>query len=204
VFASTGLRLAGMMGLVLFAVFYVRRAFETKDIDFLLSRPVSRTCFIVSHAVALSILAVGVALFAELALLLLASKNIIIDGHVLWMLSLMVEFVIMINVALFFSMVLSSAASAAMAVAGLYILGRMMGQILGIIDEGMKIANFEIMPGVMQLVSLIVPRLDLMAQTTWLVYGPGGDGPGIVLAQGAAYTLLLIVAATIDLRRREF
>jgi ABC-type transport system involved in multi-copper enzyme maturation permease subunit len=204
VFASTGLRLAGMMGLVLFAVFYVRRAFETKDIDFLLSRPVSRTCFIVSHAVALSILAVGVALFAELALLLLASKNIIIDGHVLWMLSLMVEFVIMINVALFFSMVLSSAASAAMAVAGLYILGRMMGQILGIIDEGMKIANFEIMSGVMQLVSLIVPRLDLMAQTTWLVYGPGGDGPGIVLAQGAAYTLLLIVAATIDLRRREF
>lgn len=204
VFASTGLRLAGMMGLVLFAVFYVRRAFETKDIDFLLSRPVSRSCFIVSHAVAFSILAIGVALFAELALLLLASRNIIIDGHVLWMLSLMVEFVIMINVALFFSMVLSSAASAAMAVAGLYILGRMMGQILGIIDEGLRVANFEIMSGVMQVVSLIVPRLDLMAQTTWLVYGPGGDGPGMVLAQGVAYTLLLIVAATIDLRRREF
>lgn len=204
VFASTGLRLAGMMGLVLFAVFYVRRAFETKDIDFLLSRPVSRPCFIISHAVAFSILAAGVALFAELALLLLASRSIIIDGHILWMVSLMVEFIIMINAALFFSMVLTSAASAAMAVAGLYILARMMGQILGILDEGIRMANFELMSGAMQAISLVVPRLDLMAQTTWLVYGPGNDSIGMILAQGAAYTALLVVAATIDLRRRQF
>ncbi|MBU0800593.1 MAG: hypothetical protein KKA05_06265 [Alphaproteobacteria bacterium] len=204
VFASGGLRLAGVMGLVLFAVFYVRRAFETKEIDYLLSRPVSRSCFVISHAAAFSLLAAGVAVFAELALLVIGGRSIIIEGHTLWLLSVVVEFIIMINVALFFSMVLTSAASSALAVIGLYILARMMGQILGIIDAGMRVGNLELLSGAMETISLIVPRLDLMAQTTWLVYGPGGDGPGIIVAQGVAYTALLIVASIFDLRRRQF
>lgn len=204
VFSATGLRLAGMMGLILFAVFYVRRAFETKDIDYLLSRPISRPCFIVSHAVAFSLLAAGVALFAEIALLILSPHSIIIEGHILWMVSLMVEFIIMINAALFFSMVLTSAASAAMATAGLYILARMMGQILGIIDERISEGGIGWLSSVMEGISLIVPRLDLMAQTTWLVYGAGGDSLVLIGAQGVAYTALLVVAATIDLRRRQF
>ena len=204
VFASGGLRLAGVMGLVLFAVFYVRRAFETKDIDYLLSRPISRAGFIISHAAAFSLLAAGVAVFAELSLLILGGRSVIIDGHILWFTSLVVEFVIMINASLFFAMVLGSAASSALAVIGLYVLARMMGQILGIVDQGLQVAGFEIMATAMQVVSVIVPRLDLMAQTTWLVYGPGGDGPGLILMQGAAYTALLVVAAIVDLRRRQF
>lgn len=204
VFAAGGLRLAGVLGLTLFAVFYVRRAFETKEIDYLLSRPLSRPCFIISHALAFSVLAIGVALFAELALLVVSGGHIIIPGHGLWLLSFAVELIIMINVALFFSMVLTSAAASSLAVFGLYVLARMMGQILGIIDAGFGVDKFENMSRIMEVISLIVPRLDMMAQTTWLVYGPGSDGCGIILAQGVAYTLLLIVASTIDLRRRQF
>jgi len=55
VFAAAGLRFAGVAGLVLFTVFYVRRAFDTKDIEFLLARPVSRFSFLFSHAVAFSV-----------------------------------------------------------------------------------------------------------------------------------------------------
>jgi hypothetical protein len=153
---------------------------------------------------ALSILALGVAAFAEICLMVVSGGKIIIAGHGLWVLSMAVELIIMINLALFFSMVLTSAAASALAVLGMYVLARMMGQILGIIDSNFNLDKFEFMSRVMEIISLIVPRLDMMAQTTWLVYGPGGDSYGIILAQGIVYTLLLIVASTIDLRRRQF
>lgn len=206
VFAGGGLRLAGVLGLVLFAVFYVRRAFETKDIDYLLSHPVSRAGFVVSHALAFSVLGVGVALFAALALLVVSGGNVVMGGLALWTLSFAVELVIMINVALFFSMVLGSAAAAALAVFGMYVLARMMGQIFGIIDSGSGAGSphLETMSSLMQVISIIVPRLDMMAQTSWLVYGPAGDTAGIIVAQGVAYTALLIAAATFDLKRRQF
>lgn len=206
VFASGGLRLAGVFGLILFAVFYIRRAFDTKDVDYLLSRPISRTGFILSHAAAFSLLAIGVAFFAVLAITALAPQNFDIFGYSQWALSLMIEYVMIINAALFFSMVISSAAGASMAVIGLYVLGRMMGQLLGIVDIGLPVAGFDTLATLMQGVSLIVPRLDLMAQTTWLVYGPGEDAHlwKLILAQGVVYTALLVAASAIDLRRRQF
>lgn len=204
VFASSGLRLAGVMGLVLFAVFYVRRAFETREVDYLLSRPLGRSCFVISHAVAFSLLAAGIACFAEICLLVLGSNSVIIDGHILWFLSIVTEFVIMINAALFFSMVLTSAASSALAVIGLYVLARMMGQILGIIDDGIASAGLGALGVIMQTVSIVVPRLDLMAQTSWLVYGPDNDGPGLIVMQGISYTTVLVIASILDLRRRQF
>lgn len=205
VFAASGLRIAGVTGLVLFAVFYVRRAFDTKDVDYLLSRPVSRAGFIVSHMLAFSILATGVAAFAILAVIVLALKNVIIVGHALWAISLVTEFVIMINAALFFSMVLSSAASASLAVIGLYVLARMIGQLLGIVDQGAEASGYQFLGVIMQFISLVVPRLDLMAQTSWLVYGPGAhDSLGLILYQGVAYTGLLTMASIFDLRRRQF
>src|SRR5262245_40850313 len=58
VFAAGGLRLAGVTGLVLFAVFHIRRSFESKDVEFLLSRPVSRVQFLFSCAIAFILLGV--------------------------------------------------------------------------------------------------------------------------------------------------
>jgi membrane protein DedA with SNARE-associated domain len=62
------------------------------------------------------------------------------------------------------------------------------------------------MHGVMNIIAMVTPRLDLMAQTSWLVYpdDPVMFGYGFMIAQGVFYTALLIVAALIDLRRRQF
>lgn len=55
------------------------------------------------------------------------------------------------------------------------------------------------------LVALLVPRLDLFAQTRWLVYGPGPVDSMIVLgAQTLLYVALLLLAAMFDLRRKRF
>src|SRR5688500_11896647 len=56
VFTASGLRLACVMGLVLFTVFYIRRSFDGREVDFLLSRPVSRGTFLLAHTTAFSLL----------------------------------------------------------------------------------------------------------------------------------------------------
>lgn len=204
VFTAGALRLLACLALVLFVVFFIRRSFEMKDVDFLLSRPVSRLSYILSHALAFSGLALVFSLLCGLVLAGVAGFHFPV-AFCLWMLSVAMEAVIMVNVALFFSMVLSSPVMAALASLGLYVLGRMMGQILGIIDahDAAK-ASFLDIP--MQIVSLVMPRLDLLGQTSWLVYGleQGGAGLVYILGQGAVFIVLILAASLFDLVRRQF
>jgi hypothetical protein len=205
VFAGGALRLVSSLSLVLFVVFYVRRSFETKDVDFLLSRPISRLSYILSHALAFSILALGFSCLSAAVLFGLSGFKISL-AQLLLMVSVGAEALIMVNVALFFSMVLSSAVTASLASFGFYVLGRMMGQILGIIDSNDATwTRFLEYP--MQAVSMLMPRLDLMGQTSWLIYGMGqGGGAGFayVLAHAAVFMILILSASLFDLIRRQF
>ena len=205
VFAAGGLRFAGVAGLVLFVVTHMRRSFESRDIDFLLARPLSRTGFILSHALAFTFIAVLIGGAITLAVMA-ASLGNIGDGTGLWAVSFMVELIIMAQAALFFSMVVTSTAGGTMAVFGLYILARLMGQLLGIASAGAMMHGFAVLQNGMYVISMVVPRLDLMAQTSWLVYpdAAGGIGYGFIVLQGLVYSALLIVATMIDLRRRQF
>lgn len=203
VFAAAGLRFAGVLGLVLFTVFFIRRSFDARDVEFILSRPVSRAEFILSYAAGLSLLALGLGAAQALCIYLMAPQAFG-SGHVWWMLSLAAENVIMVNTALFFSMILTSAATAAMATAGFYILARLMGQLLGIVDAFSQ-PNFiyDLMEYLMQAISAVMPRLDLMAQPSWLIYGYESGG-FYVLIQGAVFAILVMTAALVDLVRRQF
>lgn len=204
VFTASALRLLSVLGLVLFCVFFIRRSFDNKDVDYLLSRPVSRTGFIVSHALAFSLIAVLMAAACTLAVYMAAPITFGM-GHVMWGVSLMCELMIMVNAALFFSMVLPSASTSAMAVLGLYILSRTIGILIGIVMSGL--AASPMMKGLaatMKFISLIIPRLDLMAQTSWLIYGTGNITLTFILAQGLIFSLLLMTAALVDLVRRQF
>ncbi len=205
VFAAGGLRFAGVAGLVLFIVFHMRRSFDSKDVEFLLSRPISRNAFIFSHALAFSILALVVAAAVSVAVLAVNPGGVG-AGHLLWIFSFMIELIIMASAALFFSMVVTSAAGSALAVFGLYLLARLMGQLIGIASIGLGGMALPFLQGIMNVIAMVVPRLDLMGQTTWLVYPDmaGDVGFGFLLVQGVFYTALLVCAALVDLRRRQF
>lgn len=206
VFLGSSLRLGGMMGLVLFVIFFVRRSFETKDVEFLLSRPISRACYILSHCAAFSLLAVMVAVPVSG---IVAGVGI---GHLspaygLWALSLLTEYIVMVNVALFFSMVLSSAPASAMITLAFYVLSRMIGQIMGIVEATPHNSPFAWLGGPMEVVSMIIPRIDVMAQSTWLVYGDQVDVAGLglfIVVQGGIFTAFVVSGALFDLVRRQF
>lgn len=204
VFAAGGLRIAGAFGLVLFVVFFMRRSFETKDVEFLLSRPIGRVEFLLSYATGFSILAVVMGLAQGVAIYALG-PHLFSDGHVLWIISIITENIIMVNVALFFSMFLSSAATAAMTTFSFYVLTRMMGQILGIIYAQDAVSNVPILEMAVQMISTITPRLDLMGQTSWLIYGIGDHiSFGFVIIQGLVFTALVLLASLMDLVLRQF
>lgn len=203
VFSAGSIRILNVLGLILFIVFFVRRSFETRDIEFMLSRPVGRIKLVLSYAAGFSMLAVFLGLISGLCIFAL-SPHLFSGGHVLWVVSLMIENIIMVNVALFFSMILTSAASCAFASFGFYVLARMMSHLLGIVDSGKEVTNIEGLKVIMEWISMVMPRLDLMTQTSWLVYGPGEIGYVFVLAQGGIYTALILLAALVDMRFRQF
>lgn len=204
VFCAAGLRFVAVAGLVLFVSFYIRRSFESRDAELLLSRPVSRFSFLLSHAAAFSVLAAVTALMVGTALFLMAPHKPT-PGLFLWGSSMAVELVIMANAALFFAMVLGSAVAAALASGGLYVLARMIGDLLGIAQAYSAEGGSGILTQILQVISMVVPRLDLMAQSSWLVYGPEDSiGFLFLLVQLVLYSALLIGAALVDLTRRQF
>lgn len=223
VLGSGSLRLLGVTGIVLFCSFYMRRVFENKEAEFFLSRPLSRTTFLLSHATAFIILALLVAVAVELPMFFIARPSM--DGLIAWCLSLMVEYAIVAVATLFFSMVLSSAAGTALATFGLYVLSRLIGVLLGIAAQPADGWIFLILNKVMQVISVVIPRLDLMGQTSWLVYGVDGSAnlgvqegasgyaqsmithlgiSGFVLMQGVFFVALLLMASLYDFTRRRF
>lgn len=204
VFVSASLRIVSVIGLVLFVIFFIRRSFDGKDIEFLLSRPVGRVQLVLSYFVAFSLLcvfmgvAVGLCVYA-------VSPHLFSNAYLIWTLSIVVECIIMAGVALFFSMYISSAASAAMATLGFYAFGRMTGQLIGIIDSPL-VDDYGFLSIILQIISMIVPRLDLLGQSSWLIYGIPDTGFGFihVVLQGAVFCFLILSATCFDFLKRAF
>lgn len=209
-YMAGGLRIISLLGLTLFTVFYIRRSFDSRDIEFLLTRPISKASFVFSHVAALSILTTAAGFFISLIVSVLAYHYGVHSSFYLWCFGITFELMIIVNVAFFFSMVLSSPVTAGMATFGFYILSRLMGQLLSILHHTPSPVDIQdhMMNGLgylFSVISVLFPRLDLLAQTSWLIYGGGQFSDWIfVVVQGFAFLSLAAVATWIDLRRRQF
>lgn len=206
VYLGSSLRILGLIGLVLFAIFFIRRLFDARDIEYLLSRPVSRVSLTLSCSAAFSLLALAAAVLLGLIVGGIAASSGHVTGVALWFTGVAAEYIVMVNVALFFAFVLSSPVTAGMAALGFYVLARMMGQLMGIIQNTpVSFPGQELLNQVMNMVAMLMPRLDLMTQTSWLIYGNTGVQDYLfILLQTAVFLALILTAALIDLVRRQF
>lgn len=205
VFAAGALRAVAVIGLILFIVFFIRRSHESRDIEFILSRPIGRLQFTLSYLSAFLLIALMSTLIVSACLWGIGNAATT-QNITIWTASLFMELCLMSAAAFFFSMALSSAAISAFATFAFYVLGRMMGQILGIIDGNIvENAYTPVLEAIMQLISMVMPRFDLMAQSSWLLYSDLGDNDLWSLAMHAtAYMFLLVSALYVDLRRKQF
>lgn len=208
VLAAGVTRIILVLGMIVFVAFHIRHAFETREIDVILSRPISRAAMVQAFWTG----------FAGVSTLLVVAGAVIVflsgsreagPGFFLWAGSLLLEIWLVIAIALFTSLLMRSAVASVLVCLGFYVFARMAGYFLLTMHSRLlfhEAVNNMIAKGVVRGLALFVPRLDFFADTSWLVYEVKNISHTFELffVQAAVYIPLLILAAIIDFRRRQF
>ena len=178
------------------------RELSDKTLEFTLALPLSRASQYLGRLAGFVACAVALAIAFALPLLLWASPAAV----ALWGLSLACEAALAAAIALFFSMTLTQLVPAIAATLGLYVLARAMAAIQLIASGPLTepSALSQVTRFAVDAVALLLPRLDAVTRTEWLLYGPPSAGAYcMALASLAAYALLVIAAGLFDFHRRS-
>jgi len=202
-FAAGSARLILMIGLIVFVCFHIRSAFDTKEIDVILSRPISRSNLLISYWLGFATVASFLVIPVIGLIGLLGAESW--SGYAGWGASLLLETFLVVALALFAAFTLRSAVASVIACMGFYVLSRMMVFFVMTAQSGVGTGKMEWMKYVLVTISTIVPRLDFFAKTQWLVYGFDSNQEWIVcIGQTAVFVPLLLLAALADFRRKQF
>lgn len=203
-FASASARIILMTGIIVFVCFHIRSAFDTKEIDVILSRPISRSNLVISYWLGFSF--VGLLLVIPvIALIALIGANSG-SGFVVWAASLAFEMMLVVSLALFSAFTLKSAVTSVLGCMGFYVLSRMMAFFVITSQSGMFFdKKFVVFKWALQAISTLLPRLDFFAKSEWLVYGFNANLDWqVYIAQAFIFIPILLAATMIDFRRKQF
>lgn len=202
VYAGGAARTLLILGLIIFQAFHVQRLYETREIEAILSRAISRDQFILAYWAGFALVAVLLALPIIAFVMLFQWSG---QGTVWWSLSLIMECFVVVAFAIFAGITLERAVPAVFATVGFYVLSRLMSFFLSISESTPREGINVITVPLSDFVALLLPRLDLFSQTRWLVYGPGAqESLTLLVVQTLVFVPLLLLAATFDLRRKTF
>ncbi len=206
-FSAAAARIILMLGLIVFVAFHVRQAFDTREIDVMLSRPISRSKLVFSHWMAFALVALVMTVIAALVIWFVSPLSM--EGFLGWSLSLLLEAWLVVAFTLFASLILSSGAISVLVSAGFYVLSRMMGFFIASLEGRTIFESPEInmmTHKALEAISVMIPRLDFYAKSSWLSYGfdDAMHAMSLVAIQSAIFIPLLLTAAIIDFRRRQF
>ncbi|MBY0354102.1 MAG: hypothetical protein K2Q12_00045 [Rickettsiales bacterium] len=204
-FSSAVARLLLAIGLIIFVCFHIRHAFDSKEIDVMLSRPISRARLMIGYWLGFSV--VSAALVAVNVAVMYLLQPVSMSGFAAWGGSLLLEMWIIVAIALFTSVTMRSAVSSVMASLVFYVAGRMMGFFLATIHAKFvfQIAWLNTLTKyIIEGVSIITPRLDLYGKGSWLIYGPETVDWQLFILQSASFIPLLLAVTIVDFNRRQF
>lgn len=203
-------RMLLVAGLTVFACFHVQRAFDYKEIDAILAKPLSRSEFIGGYAGGFALLA-GVMLIPVVCLCLTFSQTWThMTGLAVWTGSLFLEVVTVVMFSLLTALMIRSAFASVLATLGFYIIGRLIGFFLAAMhNPASMIGNGdrwqEVLLWILKILSTVIPRLDLFAKSQWLLYGvPMLSDLWLFLLQAVVFIGLLLSMAVYDLKRKQF
>ncbi|MBL6664787.1 MAG: hypothetical protein ISQ34_02980 [Rickettsiales bacterium] len=194
------------IGMILFVCLNIHRAFENKEVEFIISKAISREKFILGYLLGFLLAASFIFIPLNIAVSIVVKANFY--GLVIWSLSLFLELVILICFALLASLILKNSFSAIMASFGFYIISRMMGVFvlaISIPDDVSLINKNNILQIILKILSAIFPRLDLFAQSKWLNYGFNNSLVlQIILVQSFIYIALMLFMSFHDFKKKQF
>lgn len=178
------------------------REINDKALELMLALPLSRSTQYLGRLAGFAACAFAVAALFALPLLVWAPGSTV----ALWALSLGLECTLVAAASLFFAMTLAQLVPAITATAGLYLLGRSIAAIQTIAAGPLaepSIAH-ETARWAVELVALLLPRLDAVTRTEWLLYGaPTATAATWALGGLIVYTALVVAAGLFDFHRRN-
>jgi len=180
----------------------VMREVNDKGLELMLSLPLSRASHYLGRLAGFVLMAAALALVFALPLLLWASPGAV----ALWTISLALEGALVAAAALFFAMTLAQPVPAIAATAGLYLLARSMAAIQAIAAGPLVEPSFANQAArfCVETVALLLPRLDMVTRTDWLLYGaPDAAAFFAAMAVLGVYAALLAAAGLFDFHRRS-
>ena len=193
------------IGMILFVCLNVSRAFENKEVEFIISKAISREKFVLGYLLGFLISAflIFIPLIAAILLVTKADKL----GLLIWSATILSEILIVISFSLLASLILKNPFSAIMASFGFYIISRLMGVFVMAINLPKNIAEAQghLLGSSLKFLSALFPRLDLFGQSSWLSYGISDfSNLKIVLFQSLIYIPLMIFMAFHDFKKKQF
>ena len=207
VFASVA-RIIIIIGMILFISLYIQRLFETKEIQFILSKNISRIKFILSFWISFNIISSILVLFTAALILFFCSYNL--TGFFYWLMGIFFELLIVSTFAILASLILKSGIIAILSSFGFYLIARLTGFFLDAVFLNFSNKTLDTLSSlslfISQVISKIFPRLDLFSQTNLLIYGLDEKTNlfSIVLIQTLIYVLLMLSIAFYDFRKKNF
>lgn len=201
-FGAGAARAALALGLTVFVAFHVERIYETREIEAILARSISRARFIVSYWAGMVVVAT---LLALPVLLFVGFFSYSAPGAAWWCASFMMECCVIVAFALFSAVTIERAIPTIFATLGFYGLSRLVGFVIGIATHGQQNGLNRIANPLIEGISLLLPRLDLFCQTRWLIYGPDeGEALHLMPIQAVIFVAFILAMTIFDLRRKQF
>jgi Cu-processing system permease protein len=198
------LRVAAAFILATFIITSMVREANDKVTELMLSQPAPRSSYFLGKFAGYALVAVILALTFALPLALFAPTA----GLIAWAASLVCELLIVTSVSLFCVVSLTQVLSAFAATAGFYFLARSMTAMQVIAGASLTSEHTFADIGInwiVNAIALLLPSLDRMARTDWLVdAGPGIGETMALLGQSAIYVVLIASAALFDLHRKNY
>ncbi|MBL6784814.1 MAG: hypothetical protein ISQ32_00745 [Rickettsiales bacterium] len=205
-YISGSARLILIIGMILFICFHIRRSFDNREIEFNLSRPISRSKFVLAYFFAFACLAAIILVPLLFILVVFFKLSFVIS--LLWCLSLFYEILIISSFAILSSLMLKSAVTSVLLSFCTYFLSRIIGFAVSTIIIPKQVQNFNLntlMELFLKFVSIFLPRLDLFTKSKWLVYQSVEIAIfQIITFQTFIYVALILVATLLDFKKREF
>ncbi|MDN2709638.1 ABC transporter permease subunit [Janthinobacterium sp. SUN118] len=196
------LRLASVFLLAAFIVTSMAREAADKGLELLLALPMPRWAYLLGKLLGYAALAaVPAVLFGALMSAFAAPA-----ASALWAASLLGELWIVAAFSLLCAASLQQALPALAATGGFYVLARTVGS-LQLLAHGPQAGPSwprQTMAGAVDVLALLLPRLDDFTRTEWLLYATGSwHAAAHIAAQTAIYVTLLASCALCDFYRRN-
>lgn len=211
VFIAGSTRVVVIFGLTLFCCFHIKRGFDNKEIEMFLTKPITREQFVIYYFLGMAFLACAIVVPLVALSVMFLKLGVLwgnANGFILWGLSLLLESFIMIAFALFAALTLESAISTVLLCFAFYVFSRIFGYFLISLHNPVSLSTgflSEYYKQILWWIGMLVPRLDMFADSEWMIYGVQNTKEYLIFNGSAlVYILFLLAMAIYDFRRREF